>query len=90
MSSPTEDFAALQAAEYGTYIAVHPILHFGARAYNVGNPVPKANVEQYGYLAQGLVSEVGAAPPAAPEASQPPPLPMGEPVVINPAEPEKG
>jgi len=51
-------YRAKQAAEYGTYVAVVPIYHDGARAYNAGDPVPVSNVKRHGYLAQGLVCEV--------------------------------
>ena len=75
-----EDYAALQAAEYGTYQAIAPILHNGVLAYNVGDAVPVSNVEQYGYLEQGFVAEIGAEVPAPPT---PPALPVGDPIVIN-------
>lgn len=61
-----EGYAAAQVAEYGIYVAVVPIVHDGARAYNEGDPVPVSNVEKYGYLQQGLVRAIGEpAPPAA-------------------------
>jgi hypothetical protein len=78
-----EDFAALQAKEYGTYVATSPIFLLGVRAFNPGDPVPVSHVEQYGYDAQGLVRLVGE---PLPEVVPPPvvPLPVGEPVVVNP------
>lgn len=42
--------------EYGEFIAVEPIDHDGARAYNVGDPVPAANVERWDYLGRKLVA----------------------------------
>ena len=42
--------------EYGEYVAVAAITHDGARAYNIGDAVPKANVERWGYLDAGLVA----------------------------------
>lgn len=42
--------------EYGEFVALQPITHDGARAYNVGDAVPAANVEQWGYLDLGLVA----------------------------------
>lgn len=35
-----------QEAEYGTYVATEPIDIFGARAFNVGDPVPVGHVER--------------------------------------------
>lgn len=46
-----------QAKEYATFVAVSPIFHNGARAYNPGDPVPASNVEAYGYEADGLVAK---------------------------------
>lgn len=45
--------------EWGTYVALCPIGHNGALAYNAGDPVPVSNVERHGYLEQGLVGKVG-------------------------------
>lgn len=42
--------------EYGEFVAVAAITHDGARAYNIGDVVPKANVERWGYLDAGLVA----------------------------------
>ena len=80
--SDVEDFAAAQAAEYATYVATEPILVDGARAYNVGDPVPASNVERHSYLQQGLVRK---ATDPAPDLTvpQPPPAPQGDPVVIG-------
>ena len=55
MTSPVEDFAAAQAAEYATFVASEPILVDGVRAYNPGDPVPVSNVEKHGYLQLGVV-----------------------------------
>jgi hypothetical protein len=84
MSEPTiEDYAKAQEAEYGTYLANGPIFHDGARAYNANDPVPVSNVDTYKYLEQGLVRRVDDPAPtqAAAEAA---PLPVGDPIVINP------
>lgn len=35
-----------QQAEYGTYVATEPIDILGARAFNVGDPVPVSHVER--------------------------------------------
>jgi hypothetical protein len=51
MSMTPEELAAAQAREYGTYVAIHPIDIRGARAFNVGDPVPVGHVES------GLVPE---------------------------------
>lgn len=81
MPTPVEDFAAAQAAEYGTYVALAPIRHDGVLAYGVGDAVPVSNVEAYGYLEAGLVAPVGEVPePVTPTAPVPP---TGDPVVID-------
>lgn len=41
-----EDRRAAQEKEYGTYVAVEPIFIGGARAFNVGDPVPVSHVER--------------------------------------------
>ena len=80
--SDVEDFAAAQAAEYATFVATEPILVDGARAYNVGDPVPASSVERHSYLQQGLVRK---ATDPAPDLTvpEPPPAPQGDPVVIG-------
>lgn len=45
-----------QQDEYGTFVALEPIDHNGARAYNTGDPVPASNVELHGYLEAGQVA----------------------------------
>jgi hypothetical protein len=57
-----------QIVEYGTYVASSPIDVGGVRAYNVGDPVPISNVEEHGYLDQGLVEKV-ADPPKLPRSA---------------------
>jgi hypothetical protein len=42
--------------EYGEFVALAAITHDGALAYNVGDAVPAANVEAWGYLELGLVA----------------------------------
>ena len=48
MSTPqsAEELRAAQAKEYGQYVAVNPIDIAGARAFNVGDPVPASHVER--------------------------------------------
>jgi len=82
MSTSVEDYAAQQAAEWGTYVATTAIFHNGVRACNPGDPVPVSNVEQYGYLEQGLVRETSE-PVPTPVSPLIVPLPVGEPVVID-------
>lgn len=42
--------------EYGEFVAVQQIFAGNALAYNVGDPVPKSNVEAHGYLDAKLVA----------------------------------
>lgn len=51
-----ETLAAEQATEYGTYVAKETIYYDGARAFNVGDPVPVSHVKEHGYDA--LVEKV--------------------------------
>lgn len=44
-------------AEYKDYVAIQPIDFGGVRAYNVGDAVPNANVEQYRYHDLGWVAK---------------------------------
>lgn len=46
-----EEFTKAQEAEYGTYVAVEAISIGGARAFNVGDAVPKSHVDN------GVVTE---------------------------------
>ena len=80
--SDVEDFAAAQAAEYATYVALEPILVDGARAYNPGDPVPVSNVEKHDYLQMGVVRKVDDPAPDL-TAPEPPPALQGDPVVID-------
>ena len=80
--SDVEDFAAAQAAEYAAFVATEPILVDGARAYNVGDPVPASNVEKHGYVQLGVVRKT-TDPAPEPAAPQPPVAPQGDPVVID-------
>lgn len=52
-----EERRAAQMKEYGLWVAVQPIDHGTARAYNIGDPVPISNVERHGYDADGLVAK---------------------------------
>jgi len=82
MSSP-ESIAEAQAVEYGTYVACVDIFFDGARAYNIGHPVPVSNVEQHGYLDKGWVREVGTPEEPKPEPAPTAPAPQGAPIVVN-------
>lgn len=44
--TPDEAYRQAQAVEYGTYVANKPITIAGARAFNVGDPVPVSHVER--------------------------------------------
>ena len=50
-----EQQAAIES-EYGTYVAVETIFIGGARAFNVGDPVPVSHVER-GVVAVGSVKK---------------------------------
>jgi hypothetical protein len=52
-----EEFRKALQDEYGTFVAISPIDHDGARAYNPGDPVPVSNVTEYKYDEQGLVAK---------------------------------
>ncbi len=54
--TPDEELRQAQAAEYGTYVATQPIDIMGARAFNVGDPVPASHVER-GVVAQDAVAK---------------------------------
>lgn len=54
---PVEAFRKALQEEYGQYVAIAPIDHDGARAYNPGDPVPVANVQKYGYDKDDLVAK---------------------------------
>ncbi|MCA1570789.1 MAG: hypothetical protein LC798_10830 [Chloroflexi bacterium] len=58
-----EQRIAEQQVEYSQYVAAQPIDHNGARAYNVGDPVPASNVQRFGYEGSGLVLKVGGGQP---------------------------
>jgi hypothetical protein len=48
MSAPTTaaEFREALGAEYGVYVAAVPIDINGARAFNIGDPVPVSHVER--------------------------------------------
>lgn len=50
-TAPDEEYRKAQQAEYGQFVANKPIDIRGARAFNVGDPVPASHVEG------GVVSE---------------------------------
>lgn len=51
MSQSLDDYRKAQVAEWGQYVATQPIFVGGARAFNVGDPVPAAHVNN------GVVNE---------------------------------
>jgi hypothetical protein len=51
--------------EYSQYVAVRPIYHDGGLAYQVGDPVPAANVKAHHYDDSGLVKKAGTKAAAA-------------------------
>lgn len=53
------DFIALQAKEYGLYVAAVQIHHGTALAYNPGDAIPIENCERLQYVEQGLAVKVG-------------------------------
>lgn len=53
-----EDYEAELVADYSQWVAVVPIMYEGARAYNIGDPVPNTNVILHGYDEDGLVERV--------------------------------
>ena len=59
------DLRAAQDAEYGTYVAAEPINIGAARAFNIGDPVPKSHVEN-GVVQRSQVKEVEREPEQAP------------------------
>lgn len=63
MPELSDNFDKAQAVEYGTWVAVSPIDHNGARAYNIGDPVPVSNVKAYGYDTAKLVAKTSATAP---------------------------
>lgn len=60
MSSPTpataEELREAQRVEYGTYVAAQAIDIEGARAFNVGDPVPVSHVTR-GVVAEDAVKK---------------------------------
>lgn len=48
-----------QRKEYGTYVAVETIYYDGARAFNVGDPVPASSVDGDGWVDKAQVAKVG-------------------------------
>lgn len=40
-----DEYVAAQQKEWGQYVAIHPIDILGARAFNVGDPVPVSHVD---------------------------------------------
>jgi hypothetical protein len=59
-----DDHRAALAAEYGRWVAVEPIDIGGARAFNVGDPVPVGHVES-GVVPKSAVTGVNTKAAAA-------------------------
>lgn len=55
MAMTADELRKAQEAEYGEFVAVEPIDIGGARAFNVGDPVPKSHVES-GTVSQDQVA----------------------------------
>lgn len=67
-----DELDAVQAIEYGTWVAVEDISIGTALAYGVGHPVPVTNVAAHGYDTAGLVARVAdVLATAAPNAAAP-------------------
>ena len=56
VESAADLFREEQILEWSQYVAVAPIHHGAALAYNTGDPVPAANVTLHGYDKVGLVA----------------------------------
>ena len=54
--SPDEVLRKAQEVEYSTYVATEVILIDGARAFNVGDPVPASHIER-GVVASDSVAK---------------------------------
>lgn len=67
--SPDEELRRAQAAEYGTFVATKEILIDGARAFNVGDPVPVSHVERGVVDADSVAKSTTKAARAAAEQS---------------------
>ena len=63
--SELQDYQAAVDAEYGVYVATEPIDIDGARAFNVGDPVPTSHVER-GVVRADQVAKRQKASPKAP------------------------
>lgn len=69
--TPDEELAAAQAVEYGTYVATKTIHIRGARAFNIGDPVPVSHVER-GIVGVDSVETVDATKPSRTKAAESP------------------
>lgn len=67
--TPDEEYRQAQAAEYGTFVATEEILIDGARAFNVGDPVPVSHVERGVVSADSVAKQSTKAGRAAVEQS---------------------
>jgi hypothetical protein len=69
MTTPAtaEELRAAQAQEYGQYVATRPINIAGARAFNVGDPVPASSVDRGVVPADAVAKSTTKAAAAATE-----------------------
>ena len=71
-----EQLREAQVAEYGTYVAAQTIFIEGARAFNVGDPVPVSHVER-GVVAADEVAKTSTKAGQALAAGTSEPTPKG-------------
>lgn len=69
MAETVEDYLKAQKAEWGTYVATEVININGARAFNVGDPVPTSHVENKVVPAESVAKTTTKAAQAAIEES---------------------
>lgn len=55
--SSVDEYREAQVAEWSQYVAARPIFIGGARAFNTGDPVPAAHVNN-GVVSEGEVTSV--------------------------------
>ena len=52
-----EEYLKRQEEEWGTYVAIQPIMHGGVISRHPGDPVPVSVVKEHKYDEQGLVAK---------------------------------
>jgi hypothetical protein len=78
MPTTAAEFKEALGAEYGVYVAVVPIDIAGARAFNVGDPVPVSHVERDIVKSDQVAKRATKAAEAAQDvAPAPAPAPVG-------------